>query len=74
MNILPARLEHTTLLALGRPRACAVCKNLLLGGMGAVTLMDDSEVTEADLRVNFFFTPSDLGKNVSFEISHSQGR
>ncbi|VDO92037.1 unnamed protein product [Soboliphyme baturini] len=40
-----------------------VAKNLMLAGVKSLTLMDSEEVTEADLRANFFLVPEDIGKN-----------
>lgn len=58
------RISESRILFVGLSGTSAeVCKNLVLGGVGAVTLMDDAVVKEADLRVNFFLTPSDVGKN-----------
>jgi len=42
-----------------------VCKNLVLGGVGAVTVMEDRAVTKADLKANFFVTADDVGKNIA---------
>jgi len=40
-----------------------VCKNLILSGVEAVTIVDDSLVVEADLASNFFITAEDIGSN-----------
>ncbi|EON60811.1 hypothetical protein W97_00020 [Coniosporium apollinis CBS 100218] len=37
-------------------------KNLVLPGIGQFTILDSAEVTEADLGVNFFLEPDDVGK------------
>lgn len=41
-----------------------VCKNLVLAGIGAITLIDHDVVTEEDLGTQFFVTVEDIGKNV----------
>jgi molybdopterin/thiamine biosynthesis adenylyltransferase len=41
-----------------------VCKNLVLAGVKAVTLVDDAPVSELDLAANFFLTTNDLGSKV----------
>lgn len=46
-----------------------MCKNLLLGGIGAVTIRDATMVSQRDLRANFFFAPEDVGKNVRAKIA-----
>jgi len=40
-----------------------VCKNLILSGVEAVTIVDDKLVEEADLASNFFLTAEDIGSN-----------
>eukprot|EP01104_Vermistella_antarctica_P020382 TRINITY_DN869_c4_g1_i1.p1 TRINITY_DN869_c4_g1~~TRINITY_DN869_c4_g1_i1.p1 ORF type:complete len:413 (+),score=97.23 TRINITY_DN869_c4_g1_i1:109-1347(+) len=40
-----------------------ICKNLILAGVGGVTMMDDKVVDEADLAAQFFLAESDVGKN-----------
>ena len=39
-------------------------KNLVLAGVGALTIVDDEIVTEDDLGAQFLITREDLGKNV----------
>lgn len=41
-----------------------VCKNLVLAGVGSVTIIDHNIVTEEDLGAQFLITEQDLGKNV----------
>lgn len=42
---------------------CEVLKNIVLPGFGQFTIIDDKNVIEEDLGVNFFIRASDLGKN-----------
>ena len=42
-----------------------VCKNLVLAGVGSVTIIDHNVVTEEDLGAQFLVTEQDVGKNVS---------
>ena len=41
-----------------------VCKNLVLAGVGAVTLLDHEIVKEEHLGAQFFVNKDDVGKNV----------
>ena len=40
-----------------------ILKNLILPGVGSFTIVDEAEVTEMDLGVNFFLEESSLGKS-----------
>ncbi|CAG8511272.1 10425_t:CDS:2 [Acaulospora morrowiae] len=40
-----------------------VCKNLVLAGVGAITIIDHNMITEEDLGAQFFVTVEDIGKN-----------
>ncbi|KZM19513.1 E1 ubiquitin-activating enzyme [Ascochyta rabiei] len=40
-----------------------IAKNLVLAGIGSITLADHESVTEDDLGAQFFITDSDVGKN-----------
>ena len=42
-----------------------MAKNLILPGIGHVTLLDDQPITEADLVSNFFYSPDSLGQKRS---------
>lgn len=42
-------------------------KNLVLPGMGSFTIVDDADVTEEDLGVNFFLTDDSLGQSRAAE-------
>jgi ubiquitin-like 1-activating enzyme E1 A len=41
-----------------------VIKNLVLAGVGKVTLMDDHVVMKQDVRTQFFLRASDVGQKV----------
>lgn len=45
-----------------------IAKNLVLAGIGSITLADHEKVTEDDLGAQFFLTDADVGKNVSVPI------
>ncbi|KAI1144172.1 hypothetical protein F5Y05DRAFT_363878 [Hypoxylon sp. FL0543] len=40
-----------------------IAKNLVLAGIGSLTIVDDQIVTEADLGAQFFLTEEDIGKS-----------
>ncbi|KAI9683099.1 MAG: hypothetical protein M1829_005890 [Trizodia sp. TS-e1964] len=40
-----------------------IAKNLVLAGIGSLTIVDDEIVSEEDLGAQFFLTASDIGKN-----------
>lgn len=40
-----------------------IVKNLTLGGVGSITICDNSELKEQDLNSNFFVTKEEVGKN-----------
>ncbi|CDS08456.1 hypothetical protein LRAMOSA09818 [Lichtheimia ramosa] len=42
---------------------CEVLKNLVLPGVGNVTVIDDAIVNDTDLRCNFFLEPSSIGRS-----------
>jgi ubiquitin-like 1-activating enzyme E1 A len=41
-----------------------IAKNLVLAGIGSITLADHEVVTEEDLGAQFFISDADVGKNV----------
>lgn len=43
--------------------SCEICKNLILAGLGSVTLMDSGNVAQRDLAANFFLDESSVGSN-----------
>lgn len=42
-----------------------IIKNIVLAGIGSLTILDSNTVTESDLGAQFFLEESDVGKNVS---------
>ena len=63
-----ANILLITITALGNE----IAKNLVLAGIGSLTVLDPLIVTGADVASQFFVTEEDLGKNVpldSFVIS-----
>lgn len=46
-----------------------VLKNLVLGGVGSFTMIDDAVVAENDLGENFFLTREHLGKSRAASVS-----
>ncbi|CAG8569070.1 31747_t:CDS:2, partial [Racocetra persica] len=40
-----------------------ICKNLVLAGIGSITIIDHNLVMEEDLGAQFFVTEGDIGKN-----------
>jgi ubiquitin-like 1-activating enzyme E1 A len=42
-----------------------IAKNLVLAGIGSITLADHEVVTDEDLGAQFFVNEADVGKNVS---------
>lgn len=60
-----AALENAHLLLLNSGTGAVgveALKNLVLPGIGQFTIQDSTQVTEADLGVNFFLEEDDLGK------------
>ena len=41
-----------------------IAKNLVLAGIGSLTIQDDQSVLEDDLGSQFFVSEEDIGKNV----------
>ena len=44
--------------------ATEVCKNVVLAGIGKLTILDDASVSEEDLGCGFFFREVDVGSPV----------
>ena len=44
--------------------ACEVAKNLVLSGINSLTLIDENNVDEHDLKTNFLIERDSLGQNV----------
>lgn len=52
----------------GNTTSAEILKNLVLPGIGAFTIIDDSEVTAASLSGNFFLNETDIGCNTASSI------
>ena len=48
-----------------------VAKNLVLAGIGSLTIIDNEVVTEDDLGSQFFVSEADVGKSVSLHNTQS---
>lgn len=48
-----------------RGLASEVAKNIVLAGIGRLTLLDAAQVTEEDLGSGYFLREEDIGQNVS---------
>lgn len=53
-----------------RALANEVAKNLVLAGIGSLTILDDQLVTEDDLGSQFFISELYVGMNVSTLLQH----
>lgn len=42
-----------------------IAKNLILNGVGSLTIVDSEQVTEDDLGAQYFVREEDVGRNVS---------
>ena len=42
---------------------CEILKNLILSGVGEVTIVDDAKITQEDLKNNFFVDADDVNKS-----------
>lgn len=59
------RLRSANILLVGmRALANEIAKNLVLAGIGSLTILDDQVVTEDDLGSQFFLSELHLGMNV----------
>lgn len=50
-----------------RALANEIAKNLVLAGVGSLTVQDNQLVDEDDLGAQFFISEEDVGKNVWFD-------
>lgn len=62
-QIRNANILLVTMKALGNE----IAKNLVLAGIGSLTISDGGLVTDDDLGAQFFLTEEDLGKPVSLQ-------
>jgi hypothetical protein len=63
-NLLCSIRKANVLLISAKALANEIAKNLVLAGIGALTVIDPEEVTEMDLGAQFFVTEADIGRNV----------
>jgi ubiquitin-like 1-activating enzyme E1 A len=56
--------NSSVLLYTFRGVAAEIAKNVVLAGVGNVTLLDDKAVTEEDLGANFFLRENEVGQKV----------
>ena len=61
---LPRIRTANILLVSIKALANEIAKNLVLAGIGSITLADHENVTEEDLGAQFFISEADVGKNV----------
>lgn len=62
------RLRSANILLIGmRALANEIAKNLVLAGIGSLTILDDQLVTEDDLGSQFFVSELHVGMNVSLQ-------
>jgi len=54
-----------------RALANEVAKNLVLAGIGSLTVLDSEDVVEEDLGAQFFVSEEHVGMNVCLWIPHS---
>jgi ubiquitin-like 1-activating enzyme E1 A len=60
-----ARIRTANILLVSiKALANEIAKNLVLAGIGSITLADHEVVTEEDLGAQFFISDADVGKNV----------
>lgn len=46
-----------------------IAKNLILNGIGSLTIVDSEQVTEDDLGAQYYVREEDIGRNVSISIA-----
>ncbi|KAF9426575.1 SUMO-activating enzyme subunit 1 [Podila epigama] len=58
------RMRNASILVVGmRALSNEVCKNIVLAGVGSITILDHENVSEQDLGAQFFLRHSDIGRN-----------
>lgn len=53
-----------------RGLASEVCKNIVLAGIGSLTLLDDQDVSEEDLGSGYFYRDEEVGQKVRRQPSY----
>ena len=67
--MLYRRMRNAKLLVMGVSGLTnELCKNLVLAGLGAMTILDDDLVTPSDIGCQFFLRQEDIGKNVNWKF------
>ena len=62
--LIDSRLRNANILLITiRALANEIAKNLVLAGIGSLTIQDDQAVDEDDLGAQFFVSEGDVGKN-----------
>jgi ubiquitin-like 1-activating enzyme E1 A len=51
-----------------RGLAAEVCKNIVLAGIGHLTILDPADVAEEDLGAGYFFREGEVGSKVGFKL------
>jgi molybdopterin/thiamine biosynthesis adenylyltransferase len=51
-----------------RGLATEVCKNIVLAGIGKLTILDDADIQEEDLGSGFFFREEEVGQKVCLPL------
>jgi ubiquitin-like 1-activating enzyme E1 A len=64
--LLSSIRKANILLISAKALANEIAKNLVLAGIGALTIIDPEVVTEMDLGAQFFVTEADIGRNVRY--------
>lgn len=58
-------MRNASILVAGmRALSNEVCKNIVLAGVGSITILEHEKITEQDLGAQFFLRENDLGRNV----------
>lgn len=69
LGLILGRLRSANILLIGmRALANEIAKNLVLAGIGSLTILDDQLVTEDDLGSQFFVSELHVGMNVSVQL------
>jgi ubiquitin-like 1-activating enzyme E1 A len=60
------RMRRSSVLIINlRGIATEACKNIVLAGVGSITILDPDKVLPEDLGAGFFFREEDIGQRVS---------
>lgn len=65
LSLYQYRMRNASILVAGmRALSNEVCKNIVLAGVGSITILEHETVTEEDLGAQFFIRREDIGRNV----------